>query len=377
MPENPEDRDGQKEDQKDDKKSDDKQQDDKKAEKKPLWPWIVAAIIVIGFIVTVLLIIFLPSRYVWTDDAYVMAHYTTIAPRISGQIVAVDVTDNQVVRQGTSLARIDDRDYQTAVDEAYASLQADRAQADETTGQVIRQPAIIEQARAQLASATAQLEFARVNDARYHSAAATGADTQQDRQQAESQLRQAEAAVAGDQAAMLASEQQLPVLQAQQQAALANIASGKARLAQARLNLSYTIITAPLDGMVGELSVQVGNYVAPGDALMAVVPLAQVYIEANYRELALRRVVPGQHVRIHLDAYDIYLDGTVDSIPPASGASFAPIEPNNATGNFTKIVQRLPVKIVVAPNQPNFNLFRVGMSVETTIDTGAQQNIGH
>ncbi len=371
MPETPEDKNGQQEDKQDDKKEADKK------DEKPLWPWIVAAIVVIGFIIVVLLIIFLPSRYVWTDDAFVMAHYTTIAPRVSGQVVAVDVTDNQVIRQGQNLLLIDDRDYRTAVDEAYASLQADRAQAGETIGEVIRQPTMIEQARAQLASAAAQLEFARVNDARYHSAAATGADTEQDRQQAESQFRQAEAAVAGDQAALISTEQQVPVLQAQQQAALANVASGQARLAQARLNLSYTRITAPLDGMVGELSVQVGNYVAPGAALMAVVPLAQVYIEANYRELALRRVLPGQHVRIHLDAYDIYLDGVVNSIPPASGASFAPIEPNNATGNFTKIVQRLPVKIVVTPNQPNFNLLRVGMSVETTIDTGAQRDLGH
>ena len=375
MPETPEDKDRQQEDKQEDKQDDEKVAD--KKEEKPLWPWIVAAIVVIGFIVVVLLIIFLPSRYVWTDDAFVMAHYTTIAPRVSGQIIAVDVTDNQVIRQGQNLLLIDDRDYRTAVDEAYASLQADRAQAGETTSEVIRQPTMIEQARAQLASAAAQLEFARVNDARYHSAAATGADTQQDRQQADSQFRQAEAAVAGDQAALISTEQQVPVLQAQQQAALANVASGQARLAQARLNLSYTRITAPLDGMVGELSVQVGNYVAPGAALMAVVPLAQVYIEANYRELALRRVLPGQHVRIHLDAYDIYLDGVVDSIPPASGASFAPIEPNNATGNFTKIVQRLPVKIVVTPNQPNFNLLRVGMSVETTIDTGAQRDLGH
>ena len=349
----------------------------KPEEKKPLWPWLLAAVIVIGFIAVVLAIIFLPTRLVWTDDAYIMAHYTTIAPRITGQVSYVAVTDNQPVRQGQLLALIDDRDYRTAVDQASAGLQADRANAGQTTGEVIRQPTMIEEARAQLASSTAQLAFARANAARYRSAAAAGADTDQNRQQADLQLRQAEASVASQQASLVSAEQQLPILQAQQQAALANVRSGEAQLAQARLNLSYTRLTAPLDGMVGQLSVQVGNYVAPGAALMALVPLQQVYIEANYRELALRRVVPGQHVRIHLDAYDVLLSGVVDSVPPASGAAFAPIEPNNATGNFTKIVQRLPVKITILPGQPAANLLRVGMSVETTIDTGTQRNLAH
>jgi membrane fusion protein (multidrug efflux system) len=124
--------------------------------------------------------------------------------------------------------------------------------------------------------------------------------------------------------------------------------------------------------MVGERSVQVGNYVSPGTTLMTVVPLDQVYIEANYREVALLHVRSGQSVTIHLDAYNIDLRGTVDSVPPASGTSFAPIAPNNATGNFTKIVQRLPVKIVVASGQPLAKLLRVGMSVETTIHTGLE-----
>ena len=367
---------GEQEGKPDDKKADEKKPEEQKPEpKKPLWPWLVAGIVVIGFIAIVLTIIFLPTRLVWTDDAYVMAHYTTIAPRISGQISVVAVTDNQPVRRGQILAAIDDRDYRTAVDQAAAALQADRANAGQTAGEVVRQPTMIEEARAQLASANAQLGFARANAARYRSAAAAGADTDQDRQQADLQLRQAEASVAGQQASLVSAEQQVPILQAQQLAALANVRSGEAQLAQARLNLSYTRLVAPLDGLVGELSVQVGNFVAPGAALMALVPLQQVYIEANYRELALRRVVPGQHVRIHLDAYNVMLNGVVDSIPPASGASFAPIEPNNATGNFTKIVQRLPVKITLVPGQPAANLLRVGMSVETTIDTGTQRNL--
>ncbi|WP_408734881.1 efflux RND transporter periplasmic adaptor subunit [Asaia platycodi] len=143
----------------------------------------------------------------------------------------------------------------------------------------------------------------------------------------------------------------------------------RAIIRQDELNLSYTEIRAPFDGMVGEKTVQSGNYVAPGAALMAVVPMDQLWIMANYREIALRHMRPGQHARIHVDAYDMDLDGIVDSIPPASGAAFAPIAPENATGNFTKIVQRLPVKIIVAPNQPLAKLLRMGFSVETSVDT--------
>jgi membrane fusion protein (multidrug efflux system) len=136
--------------------------------------------------------------------------------------------------------------------------------------------------------------------------------------------------------------------------------------------VSYTRILAPIDGTVGERSVQVGNYVGPGATLMTVVPLDQVYIEANYRETDLLHVRGGHPVTIHLDAHNIDLSGSVDGVPPASGAAFAPIAPNNATGNVTKIVQRLPVKIVVASGQPLAKLLRVGLSVETTIHTGLE-----
>jgi membrane fusion protein (multidrug efflux system) len=164
----------------------------------------------------------------------------------------------------------------------------------------------------------------------------------------------------------------LDVIRAQRSAAEAAIKADEAQLEQARLNLSYTQIRAPIDGMVGERSVQVGNYVGPGTTLMTVVPLDQVYIEANYREVDLLHVRGGQPVTIHVDAYNIDLKGTVVNVPPASGAAFAPIAPNNATGNFTKIVQRLPVKIVVTPGQPLAKLLRVGLSVETTIHTGLE-----
>jgi membrane fusion protein, multidrug efflux system len=161
----------------------------------------------------------------------------------------------------------------------------------------------------------------------------------------------------------------MDALKAQRETAEANLSQARAQRDQAQLNLSYTKILAPVDGMIAQRSVQVGNYVSAGAALMAVVPLSEVYIEANYREVQLRHVRAGQRARIHVDAYNIDLEGKVVDVPAASGTTFATLQPDNATGNFTKIVQRLPVKIVLAPNQPTARLLRVGLSVEATIET--------
>jgi membrane fusion protein (multidrug efflux system) len=288
----------------------------------------------------------------------------------------VPVDDNESVRAGQVLATIDDRDFQAALATAEAQLERDRAQADDAFNTIERQPSIIDQAKAQVDSASAQLEFAQANQRRYRNLATTGAGTFQDRQQADTALQQAEAAVASNKATEESARRELPIQEARHRAAMAAVQSDEAQVRQARLNLSYTQILAPLDGIVTQRSVQVGNYVAPGAALMSVVPPNQIYIVANYRELALPHVLPHQHVKIHVDAYDLDLDGVVEGIAPASGAAFAPIEPNNATGNFTKIVQRVPVKILVSPGQNAANLLRVGFSVETTIDTHLVDVVG-
>jgi membrane fusion protein, multidrug efflux system len=198
----------------------------------------------------------------------------------------------------------------------------------------------------------------------------------QEHQQADTTLAQDQAALDSAEASLDAANRQLEVLRAQRSATEAALKADDAQLVQATLNLSYTQIRAPIAGMVGERSVQVGNYVSPGTTLMIVVPLDQVYIEANYREVDLLHVRGGQPVTIHVDAYDIDLKGMVVNVPAASGVAFAPIAPNNATGNFTKIVQRLPVKIVVTPGQPLAKLLRVGLSVETTIHTGLEDIVG-
>jgi membrane fusion protein (multidrug efflux system) len=356
--------------QKDGKSKD--QEADKLPALRPRGPLVLVGLVVAIFAAVVLYIIFRPRPDVWTDDAYVMVHYATIAPRISGQLTTVPVDDNEFVKAGQVLATLDPRDKETALASADAAVARDKSQLQEISAAVERQPSIIEEQRAAVASARARLAFAQDNARRYGNLAVTGAGTMQEHEQADSTLQQDQASLDGAEASLEAARRQLDVLKAQRSAAEATVKADKAQLEQTRLNLSYTEIRAPIDGMVGERSVQAGNYVGPGTTLMTVVPLDQVYIEANYREVDLLHIRSGQPVTIHVDAYHIDLQGRVEGVPPASGAAFAPIAPNNATGNFTKIVQRLPVKIVVTPDQPLAKLLRVGLSVETTIHTGLE-----
>ena len=360
----------------DENKEKPKEEESKEGKKsaKPLatWPLVLGAIALAAFIALVVWIIFRPRPDVWTDDAYITVHYANIAPRIPGQIATVSVDDNQVVKAGQVLATLDPRDYETAVASAEAALARDTAQLAEVMATLARQPSLINEQEAEATSDRARLAFTEPDARRYRDLAPTGAVTVQQQQQTESALQQSRAQLSNAHAALEAARRQIDVIKAQQLAAAAVVETDKAQLVQAKLNLSYTQILAPVDGMVGERSVEIGDTVAPGTTLMTVVPLDDVYITANYREVQLAHVRSGQHVTIHVDAYNVDLDGIVDSVAPASGIFFAPIEPNNATGNFTKIVQRLPVKIVVSPNQPLGKLLRVGFSVETTIHTGLE-----
>jgi membrane fusion protein, multidrug efflux system len=312
-----------------------------------------------------------------TDDAYVTAHYSVIAPKVSGLIDRVDVNDNQYVLAGQELAHIDDRDYRTAVASASATLAGAKADLVILQAQVAQQMATINQAEATVQADDAALSFAQANAVRYRNLAAGGAGTVEQRQQTTSDLQQAFAAKARDVAATSAAERQIEVLEAEQDRARANVNDAEAALHQAQLNLSYATIVAPFDGVVGTLSVRVGNYVAPGTALLAVVPVARAYVVANFEETDLAHVVRGERARITVDALPGHVfTGTVDSLAPASGITFSPIPPDNATGNFTKIVQRIPVKILFTPNQPLLERLRDGMSVEATIDTASAPPLG-
>lgn len=361
----------------DDARPEDHDDDDAQQETRAArWPWVVGSGVLLGFMAVVLYIIFAPTPNVWTNDAYVAVHYSSIAPRVSGEVRTVDVGDNQVVRRGQVLATLDPRTFQAAVDQASAALAAERAQVGYADANVTRQPSLIEEQQAQVEEAKARLALAQSNLQRYSSLSPTGAVSAQQRQDASTNVRLAQATLLRADANLEAARRQLAALKARTLAAEADLRADEARLAEAKLNLSYTRILAPFHGTVGERSVDPGNYVSPGDTLMTVVPLNRVYITANYLETALHHVLPGQHVRIHVDAYNIDLDGIVGSLPPASGAVFSPIPPNNATGNFTKIVQRLPVKILVTPHQKLASLLRPGFSVETTIYTGLAHVVG-
>jgi membrane fusion protein (multidrug efflux system) len=345
--------------------------DDSKAPRRlPKWPVVLGALVMAAFIGAVLWIIYRPRPDVWTNDAYVRVHYASIAPRISGQVSSVPVDDNDSVKVGQVLVTLDPRDYQTAVASAEATLERDTAQHANVAATLARQPAIISEQEAQVALSQARLAFTEPDARRYSFLAATNAGTIQQKQQADSALQQSQAQLNNAQAALDAARRDLDIIKAQERAAQAVVDVDKALLEQAKLNLSYTRILAPVDGVVDERSVEVGNIVAPGTTLMTVVPLNRVYLIANYLETDLTHVRAGQRVTIHVDAYNIDLDGVVNGVGAASGATYAPLPPVNATGNFTKIVQRLPVKVDLLPNQPLAKLLRVGFSVETTIHTG-------
>ena len=309
-----------------------------------------------------------------TDDAYIAADNTLIAPRVSGYISQVLVTDNQPVKAGQVLARIDDQDFRTALRQAIADRKTAESEIRSIDAQLTLQNSIIEQANQRVTSANAELRFAQQDHARYDALSKIGAGTTQSTQQTASLLVQRNADLLQAHAALAAARQQVEVLQAARVKATAQVEHYRAAEQQAQLNLGYATITTPIDGTVGARSLRVGQYVQAGSQLMAVVPLDAVYIVANFKETQLTRVRPGQPVEISIDTFpDLRIQGHVDSIAPATGLQFALLPPDNATGNFTKIVQRLPVKIVLdrdpSHHESAASLLRPGMSVEPTINT--------
>jgi membrane fusion protein (multidrug efflux system) len=306
-----------------------------------------------------------------TNDAYVTADFTLVAPRVAGQLSQVLVEDNQRVEAGQVLVRIDDRDFRSALMSAQADVASATASVANYDAEIARQPALVDQARAALRSDEASVQFARANASRYQNLSEAGAGTAQEQQHATSALAEQLAQQSRDKAALLATEQNLDVLRAQRDKAAGALAHAGAALAQAQLNLSYTEIRAPIDGKVGRRSARVGAFVAPGAPLLAIVPLSDAYIVANFQENQLARMRPGNSVRIKVDSFPgVTIRGHVDSLAPATGVSFAPIAPDNATGNFTKVVQRVPVKISIDAAQPAASALSVGLSVETQVAVG-------
>ncbi len=303
-----------------------------------------------------------------TDDAYVEADFTTVAPQVSGNVSRVLIEDNQVVKAGDLLVTIDDRDFVVVLEAAKAQVAIAEANIASLQAQLVRQDSTIHQAQAIVAADEANLKLAQENQKRYRNLASDGSGTVQALQQAEAQLGTQQASLEKNRAGLLAARQQTDILKADLEKAKAALAQAKAGQEAAELKLSYTRITAPVDGTIGQKSVRIGGFVNAGKPLLAVVPLDAVYITASFRETQLAHVQAGQSVEIKVDALPgETLQGKVESLSPASGVSYSPIAPHNATGNFTKIVQRLPVRISINPNQAAATKLRVGMSVAPTI----------
>ena len=304
-----------------------------------------------------------------TDDAYVKADYTTVAPKVSGYVAEVLVRDNEPVKTGQVLAHIDDRDFRAALAQAQADVAAADAAVRNFDAQIDLQQAEIAQAVAGVAATRASLAFAQADANRYHDLAGTGFGTVQRAQQTEAAREQVTSQLQRDQASVLAAQRKVAVLVTAKAQAAAQAEHARAVEQQAELNLGYTAITAAMDGTVGARTLRVGQYVTAGTQLMAVVPVHAAYVVANFKETQLVGVHPGQPVNVAVDGQPgLTFAGHVDSISPASGLEFALLPPDNATGNFTKIVQRIPVKIVFdAASQ--VDRLRAGMSVEPIIDT--------
>jgi membrane fusion protein (multidrug efflux system) len=308
-----------------------------------------------------------------TDDAYIESDISLISPKIEGYIKEVGVQDNEQVTAGQVLFVIDDRDFAAKVAQAEAAVANEEAIVATFTSRHDLQEAMIKQAEAVVAAAEADVTRTELDHQRYASLVTSENASRQRFETAEADARKAQAALLKARAALEAEKQQLAVLESQKREEEARLAQARAALQLARNDLDNTTIRAPVAGVAGNRAGQVGQYVRAGMQLLAVVPLPKVYVTANFKETQLTRMRPGQPVEVSVDAYpDQPLTGRVESFAPASGAQFSLLPPDNATGNFTKIVQRVPVRIALPADGPLATLLRPGLSVTVTVDTHAE-----
>jgi membrane fusion protein, multidrug efflux system len=304
-----------------------------------------------------------------TDDAYVNAHVVSIVPKVAAYVSKLHVDDNSKVAHDDLLIELDPRDFAVAVDMANADLKSAKANASNTEAQIKEQQAIVAESQSAVDGDQAVLTFAQEQFDRYNSLATSGSGTIERLQQAESDVGQHRATLQHDLAALDAARAHQAVLETQLREATATIERQQAALAQARLNLSYTQIRATEAGSVVNKAVEVGNYVQPGQTLFSIVP-DSVYITANFKETQLTNVRPGQRATIRVDAFPgLQLEGRVDSLQRGTGSQFALLPPENATGNFVKVVQRVPVKITFDDPGEALRWISPGMSVEAKIYT--------
>ena len=334
------------------------------------------ALIVVGLVVLTGALFF-AFRYftygqyiVSTDDAYVKADTASIAARVSGYVAKVHVEDNQIVHAGDVLVSIDDADYRAALDQANAAAAAQRAALASAEAQNELQQKLMDAAQAKLDSALADQKRASEDLRRARELRESGSGSKQNYDSALADSRKADAAVASATADLAAARQHIVVAESGRAQALANLEAAEAAARSAQINLDHTAIRAPFDGVVGARTVQNGQFVRAGSQLMAVVKMSDVHVVANFKETQAGGMRRGQAVSIHVDAFpDIALHGRIDSFSPATGSEFSLLPPENATGNFTKIVQRLPVKVRLDANEGDTAYLRPGMSVVVSVDT--------
>lgn len=327
----------------------------------------LAALAVIYFGVHYIVI----GRYmISTDDAYVRANNTTLGAKVAGHIAKIGVADNTRVGAGNILFQIDDGDYRLAVDNARARIATQQATIERIGRQEAAQQSAVDQAKAQLVSAEAATKRAQADFVRQEELSAKGFASKATFDVSQAARDQAVAAVEAAKATLEAAQTQVDVIKAQKAEAEGTLQELRAALAKAVRDLSFTEVRAPVDGIFSNRLVNIGDFVQPGQRLANVVPLDDVYIDANYKETQLGRLKPGQAVSITVDGVSgRTIMGIVDSLAPASGSVFTLLPPDNATGNFTKIVQRVPIRIRVPFSVARENLLRPGMSVVTTINT--------
>lgn len=308
--------------------------------------------------------------WVTTDDAYVRANNTTLGAKVAGYISKIAVGDNVQVKAGDLLFQIDDGDYRIAVDNARAKITTQQATVDRIGKQALAQQSAVEQAKSQVVSAQAAVERTQADFARQEELSSKGFASKATYDVSKAARDQAVASLQGAQAQLVAAQAQIDVINAQQAEAKGQLAELQTSLAKAERDLAFTTVRAPVDGTFSNRLVNAGDYIQVGQRLANVVPLNDVFIDANFKETQLGRLKPGQHVSISVDAVgDRTFDGVVESLAPASGSVFTLLPPDNATGNFTKIVQRLPVRIRVSPADAKEHVMRAGMSVIVSVNT--------
>ncbi|MDE1181840.1 HlyD family secretion protein [Paraburkholderia sp.] len=310
-----------------------------------------------------------------TDDAYLQADGMTVAPKVSGYIAEVYVGDNQSVKAGDPLVRLDSRQYQAALDQANASIAARQADIERGEAELAQQQSNIAQARAQLDGATSNEAYAAGQVKRYEPLAATGAETSERVAELRNSQRQASATRAADAAALESAQRQLATTRASIDQARAQLTAATASARQSQLDMGDTVVRSPIAGRVGDRSVRIGQFAQPGSRFMTIVPVQDVYLTANFKETQIGMMRIGQPVKLRVDALPgADLHGTVESFSPGTGSQFALLPAQNATGNFTKIVQRVPVRIHLDVGAETRKVLLPGMSVNVDVDTrGARE----